>query len=112
MQPTLLIDQNLPRRAVLVFEEIGLVAVHVTSIKLAGMPDKAIWRYAADKNLVIVTKDIDFTQIRDLTLKRPVRVVRLGVGNTTNQTLFPWLRINWPRAQARLDQGHILIELS
>ncbi len=110
-RPTVLLDQNLPRRAVSVFKELGIDAVHVHTVKLSGKPDRDIWRYAALNNLIIVTKDVDFTQIHDLTLKSPVRVVWLRIGNTSNKTLLPWLRLNWSRAQLRLNEGHDLIEL-
>jgi predicted nuclease of predicted toxin-antitoxin system len=110
-KPTILIDQNLPRRATQVFEQFGLNAIHVSSVRLSGRPDQEIWRYAAMNDMVIVTKDLDFSQIYDLALKKPVRVVILRVGNTTNSTLFPWLSANWQRAQLRLDQGHTLVEL-
>ena len=107
-----LLDQNLPRRAVNVFAELGIDAVHVSSLALAGKPDRDIWRYAAANDLVIVTKDVDFTQIQDLTLQKLPAVVLLGIGNTTNKVFFPWLRVNWHRAQTLLDRGHTLIELS
>lgn len=107
----ILLDQNLPRSAVRVFERLGIDAVHVGSVKLTGRPDQEVWRFAAENDRVIVTKDSDFTQILDLTQKKSVRVVLLKVGNTTNRVFFPWLLINWPRAQSLLDQGHSLIEL-
>jgi predicted nuclease of predicted toxin-antitoxin system len=112
MDASLLIDQNLPRRVVGTFETLGVDAVHVTSVGLAGKPDRDIWRYAAANNRVIVTKDIDFAQITDLTLKGPVRVVRLCIGNTSNKFLFAWLLANWSRAQAKLVEGHVFIELA
>jgi predicted nuclease of predicted toxin-antitoxin system len=69
------LDQNLPRRAVSAFKELGIDAVHVHTVKLSGKPDRHIWRYAALNNLIIVTKDVDFTQLHDISLKSPVRVV-------------------------------------
>jgi predicted nuclease of predicted toxin-antitoxin system len=111
MAVRLLLDQNLPRRAVKVFETLGIEAIHVHSVGLANQSDRKIWRYASQNQLVIVTKDADFTQIQDLTVRIPVRVVWLRVGNLTNMALFPWILTHWPRAQELLDQGHTMIEL-
>jgi predicted nuclease of predicted toxin-antitoxin system len=106
-----LLDQNLPRGAVKVFQELGFSATHVSSVKLDDASDKAIWRYAAANNLVIVTKDMDFAEIHDPMLRGPVNVVRLLVGNTTNRSLYPWLRENWHLAQMQLDSGQSFVEL-
>jgi predicted nuclease of predicted toxin-antitoxin system len=107
-----LLDQNLPRRAVQIFGQLGIDAVHVSSVKLSGKPDLDIWRFAADHDRVIITKDSDFIQIQDFANRRTVKVVHLRIGNTTNKFLFLWLRENWSRAQTLLDQGHNLIELA
>ena len=106
-----LLDQNLPAKAAKVFAELGVEAEHVKTIGLAGRADGEVWRRAAETGAVIVTKDVDFTQIQDFVLKRPVRVVWVRIGNTSNQILIPWLRTHWPRAQALLDAGHQIIEL-
>jgi predicted nuclease of predicted toxin-antitoxin system len=107
----LLLDQNLPFGAVKVFKELGISATHVSSVGLAGRTDREIWRYAAARDLVVVTKDQDFMLINDLGLSTPVRVVLLAIGNTTNRHLFPRLQVNWKRAQALLDAGNVLIVL-
>jgi predicted nuclease of predicted toxin-antitoxin system len=107
----LLLDQNLPRGAVKVFRELGMSATHVSSVRLDGSSDMAIWRYAAAHNMVIVTKDMDFAEIHDARLHAPVCVVRLLIGNTINRLLYPWLRENWHLAQMQLDSGQTFVEL-
>jgi len=67
-------DENLPTKIVL---EIDLI--HTNSLG-KGTPDKDIWEYAKKENLIIVTKDADFSD-RILSSTPPPKVVHIRFGN-------------------------------
>jgi predicted nuclease of predicted toxin-antitoxin system len=51
-----------------------------------AMSDTAIWEYARLHNMVIVTKDADFTN-RILFAQPPPKVIRIGLGNMKKAVL-------------------------
>jgi len=57
----LLLDENLAARLVAELVELHPSCVHVGG--LAGGSDRAIWQYARDHGLAIVTKDEDFQRL-------------------------------------------------
>ncbi|MGZ5148380.1 MAG: DUF5615 family PIN-like protein [Burkholderiales bacterium] len=57
---TLLIDAQLPPALARHLLAHGWPAVHVADLGLFAATDRAIWDYARDNGLVIVTKDHDF----------------------------------------------------
>ena len=74
--PKFLIDVNLPEKiAVWNSDEF----IHVRSID-EKMKDSAIWRYAKENALIIVTKDADFSN-RLLSVTPPPKVIHIRFGN-------------------------------
>ncbi len=53
----LLLDENIAARLVLPLAELYPGCAHIGERGLAGASDKAIWRYARDHGLNIVSKD-------------------------------------------------------
>lgn len=71
-----LFDENLPSKVLFI---PSLPIIHVST--LGNSPsDSQIWQYAKDKKLVIVTKDVDFSDRLMLDLSPP-KVVHLRFGN-------------------------------
>lgn len=74
--PKYLIDANLPRKiSVWQTDEFEFV----TDIK-ADLSDGEIWEYAKAKNLIIVTKDADFSH-RIMFSNPPPIIVHIKIGN-------------------------------
>jgi predicted nuclease of predicted toxin-antitoxin system len=65
--------------------------MHVRDLDLLEADDEAIWRYAADHGLVIVSKDSDFHQM-SLLHGHPPKTVWLRVGNAPTSTVAGLLR--------------------
>lgn len=65
--------------------------LHVRSVGLRGQEDVAIWEYARQNNLLIVSKDNDFRQLSFLK-GPPPKVVWLSVGNAGTEAIFRLLR--------------------
>ena len=76
----LLLDENIAARLVFPLAELYSGCAHVGNCGLAGASDLAIWRYARDHGLVIVSKDEDFQRLSVL-YGAPPKVIWLRLGN-------------------------------
>lgn len=79
----LLLDENLSERLLPLLIERFPRSTHVRLVGLGGASDSAIWQWASQHDLVLVTKDEDFL---DLSAARgfPPKVVCLAIGNASN----------------------------
>ncbi len=68
---------------------------HVSLVGLADAPDGAVWDYAADRGLAVVSKDADFRRL-SATLGLPPKVVWLHVGNGPTRSIEVLLRSRAP----------------
>lgn len=103
----LLLDQNLPASLASVFLEFDCEALHVKMLGLAEADDRTVWREALRLAAVVVSKDSDFLVLAAV----EGRLVRLRVGNRSNQDLADILRAGWPEVLARLRGGERVVEL-
>ncbi|HUY87971.1 MAG TPA: DUF5615 family PIN-like protein [Pirellulales bacterium] len=69
----LLFDQNLSRRLVALLAAEYPGSEHVSGAGLLGADDIAVWRYAAGKGLVVVSKDSDFRRMAVVHVRRRKR---------------------------------------
>ncbi len=56
--------------------------------------DKQVWAYAAEHNLIIVTKDVDYEVL--VAGQAPPHVIRLCIGNMRRRDLWAFLERVWP----------------
>lgn len=100
-----LFDENLPRQIRFTpFLPVAHVAV------LGPSPqDVAVWEYARDKALVIVSKDADFSD-RILIAEPPPWVVHLRIGNMRRHEFHAFLSRVWPQIEALLP-AHKLVNV-
>lgn len=68
----------------------------------------AIWQYAKQRDLTIVTKDADFSDWIMLS-EPPPRVVHLRIGNMRLRDLFAFLHRTWPRVAALSARNKLVI---
>lgn len=99
-----LIDANLPYRFAL---WQGENCSHVFDIG-DDLPDSAIWQYARDHDLVIVSKDADFSD-RIMLTEPPPRVIHLRIGNMRMRDLFSFLNKVWPQVSELIANHKLLI---
>lgn len=76
----ILIDENLPASLAKTFLTVKLEAFHVSQFNLLKASDGAIWEYAKNENMTIVSKDNDFYFLSVLK-GYPPKVIYLQVGN-------------------------------
>lgn len=87
----LLFDQNLSPRLADGLSDVFPGSVHVRDAGLARATDSAIWSYAQDHDLTIVSKDSDFHQVSFLR-GPPPKVIWIRRGNCTTADIEGLLR--------------------
>lgn len=98
-----LIDANLPYRFSLWH---GVDYLHVFDLG-DDMTDAAIWDYARQHNMIIVSKDADFSDWIMLS-DPPPKVIHLRLGNMRLRDLFVFLQRSWPQI-SELSAGSKLV---
>ncbi len=90
-----LFDENLPARIQFT------PSLPITHISILGISptDTEIWQYAKIQNLVIVTKDADFSD-RLMLDPSPPTVIHLRFGNMKKREFHKFLAGTWPQIEA------------
>lgn len=89
----LLLDQNLPRALAKQLGQVFPGTVHVTELDMERETDTAIWTYARERGLVIVSKDSDFYD--RLTIKgSPPKLIWVRTGNVSTAFLLELFRVH------------------
>ena len=92
-----LFDENLPRH---IRFTPSLPVAHVETLG-ASPEDATVWQFARKGELVIVTKDADFSD-RILLAQPPPWVVHLRIGNLRRADFHAFLARIWPQVEALL----------
>jgi predicted nuclease of predicted toxin-antitoxin system len=98
-----LLDENLPGR--LRFTP-SLPVKHVRDLG-KSLADTDIWTYAKENNLVIVTKDADFSD-RILISEPPPRVVHLRFGNLRLAEFHAHLAKVWTKVEELIEKKKLI----
>lgn len=107
---TALVDAQLPPALARALTAAGHPSQHVANVGLLQSDDDAIWQYAMDNRLAIVSKDEDFAMRRLLEASGP-QIVWLRVGNCSNRELLAWFMPLLKDIAARLQQREAIIEV-
>ena len=106
-----LIDANLPRRLIRIFQERGHNAVHTLDLPAGNAtPDVVLLDYSEVNNCVITTKDSDFSTSFWLQ-NRPNKLLIISTGNIRNTELETLLIANFDQLVAELLE-HRYVELT
>ena len=106
-----LLDAQLPPAVARWLREKGHEAVPARELGLREATDGAIWAYARQNGMAILTKDEDFaTRAHHQQADGPV-VVWLRIGNSSNAALRAWLEPRWPGIAQLLAQGSKFVEV-
>ena len=90
----LLFDQNLSPRLVGRLSDIFPSSEHVDRVGLGSVPDRAVWDYAAQNDYLIVSKDVDFSDMSVL-LGAPPKVIWIQLGNCSTAEIEQLLRTHF-----------------
>lgn len=103
-----LIDAQLPPDLAKFLTSLGHEAKHVADCGLLTASDQEIWDYAVRRNAVILTKDHDFVEKRNL-FDGP-QIVWLRMGNSRKAELRRALKSLLPDIIATLENGDGIVE--
>ncbi len=87
----LLFDQNLSPRLAELLSDILPGALHVAAVGLGDASDRVVWEYAQERDLVIVSKDADFSDMGLLRGSSP-KVIWIRRGNCSTHQIEELLR--------------------
>ena len=90
----LLVDQNLSPKLVDRLTDLYPDSTHVSFIGLGSEFDRQVWEYARQNDLMIVTKDADFSEMSIL-MGFPPKVVWIRRGNCSTRDIENLLRENY-----------------
>ena len=105
-----LIDNQLPVALARALSGADSVSLHVLDVGLAQATDSEIWRYAADHEFVLVSKDEDFFY-RAARGDTSVPLIWIRLGNCRKAALLAAIKETWPRVCASLDAGERIVEI-
>ncbi len=106
----LLFDQNLSPKLIQRLGDIFPDSVHVSQVGLAEALDRAVWEYARTNNLLLVSKDADFSELGSL-LGFPPKVIWIRRGNCSTDMIGQLLRENFAMIEllAQDTESNVLV---
>ncbi|MGD0263311.1 MAG: DUF5615 family PIN-like protein [Verrucomicrobiota bacterium] len=105
-----LVDHQLPVALARFIATQGHQAEHVRDLGLKEADDTAIWQRASAHDLVIVSKDEDFTFLAGVP-GGAGKLVWVRIGNCRKQVLLEAFRVQLPRIVSELEAGSQIVEL-
>ena len=87
----LLFDQNISPHLVKRLSDVFPDSIHVYNVGLDRELDKVVWDFARDNDLIIVTKDADFSEL-SLLQGFPPKVIWIRRGNCSTKEMEDLLR--------------------
>jgi len=80
----LLFDENLSHRLAERLDDLFPNSTHVRNVGLKASDDPDVWKYAVDKEFVIVSRDVDMHD-RSLLFGFPPKVIWIRLGNCSTR---------------------------
>jgi predicted nuclease of predicted toxin-antitoxin system len=105
-----LIDAQLPPGLARRLTSRGYPAEHVNRIDLGIATDSAIWRYAAQNGLTLVTKGEDFVALASRDSNGP-QVIWIRIGNISNDALWRAIDPQLDEIIQALTEGERIVEV-
>lgn len=105
-----LVDNQLPRALATWIAAKGIETRHVLELNLDEASDHFLWKYAAERGFVLVTKDEDFSLFH-LLRQESVSIVWVRLGNCRNSALIERFEAIWETLIERIEKGDLLIEI-
>ena len=105
-----IVDENLPPHLAYWLRDKGQVATHVDYESLGSGPDANIWKWAAERDAIVISKDEDFHN--RVVVGRPPRLIWIRWGNVRKKPLIEKLELLWPDIVAAFKEGEWELELT
>lgn len=108
---SLLVDNQLPVALARYLSASGWECVHVQDVGLGESSDQAIWEYAKEYRLTIITKDEDFQALANQQDSIPPQVVWVRLGNCRKGALLDAFARILPSLKELLAAGNAVVEI-
>ena len=105
-----LLDENLSRKLVDKLAHVYPKISHVAIEGLANKFDVEIWQFAKNNNLIIITKDNDFSDMSHL-YSCPPKVIKLNCGNKNTEYIFFTLSANQKQKVNFAESANCYLEI-
>jgi predicted nuclease of predicted toxin-antitoxin system len=105
-----LIDHQLPPALAKFIQDQGHSAAHVRDLGLKDAGDIVIWRYAAENEMVVVSKDEDFYFLATIP-GNSTKLLWTRVGNCRTQFLLETFRTQFPSVIEAFASGTVIVEI-
>lgn len=107
----LLLDENISRRLLPLLADAYPGSTHVALQGLQQAGDVEVWEFAKDRDLVVVSKDDDFTALSNLR-GRPPCLIKLSMGNCANEQVLQILLSRLDQIEAQFADPEVaMVEL-
>ncbi len=100
-----------PGMAIWVTQHFGIETIAIRDVGLRNAKDREIFNAAKQADIVLITKDSDFSEL----IRRfgaPPRVIWLRCGNTSNERLKRIFQDKLAEAVALIEGGEALVEIT
>ncbi len=105
-----LVDNQLPVALARFLGARGIECQHVLDRGLAQAADIEIWRYAAEHEMILISKDEDFFHLAGKG-GPGVQLVWVRLGNCCRHELLSAIERAWLRIQTCLESGDRIVEV-
>ena len=95
----LLFDQNLSPKLTVLLKDLYPNSQHLYTLGLAEVDDRMVWNYARDNDLIVVSKDADYSDLSVL-LGHPPKAIWIRRGNCQTNDIAEILRVYYNDIQA------------
>ena len=100
-----------PEMAIWVTQYFGVETIAIRDVGLRSAEDRKIFNAAKQADIVLITKDSDFSELLQR-LGAPPRVIWLRCGNTSNERLKLIFQHKLGEAIALIEGGEALVEIT
>ena len=104
----LLLDMNLPPHWGAKLSNLGLEAIHWSSVGAPNAVDIEIMNYANEHDLVVITHDLDFSAILAVTQGKKPSVVQIRTVDLRWETIGDALVVALRQTTQELEEGALL----
>ena len=105
-----IVDENLPPHLAYWLRDKGQTATHVDHESLGHRPDANIWKWAAERNAIVISKDEDFHN--RVIVGQPPRLIWIRWGNVRKKPLIEKMELLWPDIVTAFTEGEWELELT
>ena len=105
----ILIDQNIPKRAMDWLNQKGFEIVTLADVNLRGATDKKIAAFAIQNKMAVLTQDVDFAKMYHTLYRRKLAVILVNTKEGTTQSIIQALDKALSRLNLKNVQNQLVI---